>query len=955
MSKKNDAAAKEAAKKYPLNLPDTPFPMRGNLPAREPGWIKDWLEKDVYGKIRAARKGEKRFLLHDGPPYANGNIHVGHAVNKILKDIILKTKTLEGFDAPYVPGWDCHGMPIEIQIEKKFGKNLPKEEVMQKCREYAKEQIKNQMAGFQRLGVLGDWSDPYLTMRPETEAEEIRALGVILEKGFVYRGLKPVNWCFDCQSALAEAEVEYADKSSPTLDTAFPISAEDKPRLEQIFNYKCDKPVAAVIWTTTPWTIPANQALNMNPELDYVLVDTPNRMFVLAESLYEESLKRFGLEGKPVAKAKGSEFHGLRFKHPLCEMDHFYDRFSPVFLADYVDATAGTGIVHSAPAYGVDDFVSCKANGITNDDILNLVMGNGSYSESLPLFGGLNIWKAKDKILDTLQITGNLLSRGSMVHSYMNCWRHKTPLIYRATNQWFIRMDEPNADTKGVFSADAPADPLRKTALEGVDRTEFIPAWGEARLHNMIANRPDWCISRQRNWGVPLPFLINKETGKLHPDTLAILRKVADMVEKDGIEAWTRVKVEDLIDKDTDKYEKSSDILDVWFDSGTTHVTVMRGSHADKLTYPADLYLEGSDQHRGWFHSSLLTGSAIDGRPPYQALLTHGFTVDEQGRKMSKSLGNFIAPSEISDRYGAEILRLWVGLSDYTAEIGLGERILKGTVEGYRRFRNTIRFLLANVSDFDINKDAVAIEDMVEIDRWAIARMQQLQQEIRERYSKYEFHTACSALLLFASDDLGGFYLDILKDRLYTTGANGQARRSAQTGLWYITDTLLKLLAPVLSFTAEEAYACFNPNNKGSIFIEKFTDLPHVKESAELLNKWALIRAVRSDVQVELERLREKGQLGSSLQGEVSMKLPQPEYDVISQLGDELSFVMITSKATLDGVSDKREITVKPSSAPKCERCWQYKEDVGCDKNYPTLCCRCIGNLFGTPETRRFA
>lgn len=942
-------------KKYPLNLPDTPFPMRGNLPKREPAWIKEWLEKDVYGKVRAARKGAKRFLLHDGPPYANGNIHVGHAVNKILKDIILKSRTLEGFDAPYVPGWDCHGMPIEIQIEKKYGKNLPKEEVMAKCRAYAKEQVKSQMAGFQRLGVLGDWNDPYLTMRPETEAEEIRALGEILGKGFIYRGLKPVNWCFDCQSALAEAEVEYKDRQSPTLDVAFPISDEDKGKLEGVFGVKLEKPTAVVIWTTTPWTIPANQALNMHPDLEYVLVETPNRSFILAEGLYEEALKRYGMEGKVIAKAKGEAFKGLRFKHPLAALDPFYDRFSPVLLADYVESTSGTGIVHSAPAYGVDDYISCKSAGFTNDEILNPVQGNGEYAASLPLFGGLNVWKAKNKILDTIAVTGNLLSRGEVMHSYMHCWRHKTPLIYRATNQWFIRMDEANADTQGVINENDPKDALRKTALEAVEATQFVPEWGEVRLHNMIANRPDWCISRQRNWGVPLPFLIHKETGKLHPETMKILNKVADVVEKEGIEAWTRLTPAELTDMEPEMYEKSKDTLDVWFDSGTTHMTVMRGSHADKLTYPADLYLEGSDQHRGWFHSSLLTGCAIDGRAPYKGLLTHGFTVDEQGRKMSKSLGNVIAPSEINDKYGAEILRLWVASSDYTGEISLGEKILKGTVDAYRRFRNTIRFLLANTTDFDIKKDAVPVAEMVELDRWAIARMKALQEEILDKYDQYQFHTAYAALQLFASGDLGGFYLDILKDRLYTTAPDSAARRSAQTALWYITDALLKLLAPALSFTAEEAYAVFNPENKGTIFVERYAELPNVKEGVELLNKWSIIRDLRSNVQMEIERQREKGLIGSSLQAEVSLKLPQEEYDLIKGLGDEAAFVMITSKVTLDGISPERVITVKPSEAKKCERCWQYKESVGEDKNYPTLCCRCVGNLFGTPETRLFA
>lgn len=951
-NKKNESTD---SKKFPLNLPDTAFPMRGNLPQREPGWIEQWNQNDVYGKIRSARKGEKRFLLHDGPPYANGNIHVGHAINKVLKDIILKSKTLEGYDAPYTPGWDCHGMPIEIQIEKKYGKNLPKEEVMAKCRAYAKEQVKSQMASFQRLGVLADWKDPYLTMRHETEAEEIRAFGIIMEKGFVYRGLKPVNWCFDCQSALAEAEVEYKDHTSPTIDVAFPISEEDKPQLEKIFSVETDKPIATVIWTTTPWTIPSNQALNMNPDLDYVLVDTSKRMYVLAEGLYEDSLKRFGLEGKVLAKANGKAFKKIRFKHPLANLDPFYNRFSAVFLASYVDATAGTGIVHAAPAYGVEDYISCKANGITNEEIINPVQADGFFAESLPLFGGLNVWKAKNKIIGALELSGNLLSHGEITHSYMHCWRHKTPLIYRATNQWFIRMDEPDADSAGVIKGHEPKQTLRQIALEGINNTTFIPTWGKQRLHNMIAGRPDWCISRQRNWGVPLPFLIHKETGKLHPDTMGILAKVADLVEKEGIEAWSRLKVSDLITQDVDKYVKSTDTLDVWFDSGTTHMTVMRGSHADKQGYPIDLYLEGSDQHRGWFHSSLLTGSAIDGRPPYKALLTHGFTVDEQGRKMSKSLGNVIAPSEITDTYGAEIIRLWVASSDYTAEISLSKGILKGVVESYRRFRNTIRFLLANTSDFDIKKDAVSLDKLVELDRWAVARTQQLKEEILDKYDRYEFHTACSSLMLFMTDDLGGFYLDILKDRLYTNAADSESRRSAQTALWYITNCVLRLLAPILSFTAEEAWSVFNPESQGTIFVEKFEDLPSIKESVELLNKWAIIRSIRSDVQKEIETLREKGQLGSSLQAEVSLRLPQDEYDIVKALEDEISYVMITSEAKLVGVSEKREISVSVSGFKKCERCWQYKPDVGTDSTYKTLCCRCIGNLFGSPEKRKFA
>ena len=955
MSKEKKTAVNDA-KKFPMNLPDTPFPMRGNLPQREPAWIAEWDEKDVYGKIRKARKGAKRYTLHDGPPYANGNIHIGHAVNKILKDIIIKCRTLDGYDAPYIPGWDCHGMPIEIQIEKKFGKNLPKLDVMAKCRAYAKEQIANQLAGFKRLGVLGDWSDPYLTMRPETEAEEIRALGKIMERGFVYRGLKPVNWCFDCQSALAEAEVEYRDRQSYQIDVAFPLVDTEKERVLSLFGANTTKPIATVIWTTTPWTIPANQALNFNPELTYVLVETADRCYIVAETLWEDAMKRYELEGNVIGSAKGESLEGTLFRHPLALIDKGYDRYAPVYLASYVEATSGTGIVHCSPAYGVDDFQTSKRYGMTNDAILNPVQGNGEYAESLPLFGTMNVWKAGEKIIDTLRVSGNLLADGKMVHSYMHCWRHKTPLIYRATNQWFVRMDEATEDTQSAVACENPATTsLRQTALKGVADTEFFPVWGENRLHAMIANRPDWCISRQRNWGVPLPFLLNKETGKLHPDTLNILYKVADIVEKEGIEAWARLTVADLIEQDVDLYEKATDTLDVWFDSGTTHRTVVRGSHAEKLSFPVDLYLEGSDQHRGWFHSSLLTGSAMAGHAPYKALLTHGFTVDESGRKMSKSIGNVVAPDEVANKFGAEIIRLWVGSSDYSGEISLGQSILKGTVDSYRRFRNTVRFLLANTNDFCIKTDAVPIEELTELDRWAVARIAQLQAEILEKYGRNEFHTATASMLLFASDDLGGFYLDVLKDRLYTCAPKSKARRSAQTALWYLTEAFLKLISPILSFTAEEAWSFFNPQESGTIFTETFSKIPAISNHEELLNKWALIRNIRSDVQKEIERQRELGKVGSSLQAVVELKLPQEEFDFISTLEDELRYVMITSEAKLLGVSDKREITVTTSTNNKCERCWQYRSDVGSDSQYPTLCCRCIGNLFGTAEIRKFA
>jgi len=954
--------------KKTLNLPDTPFPMRGDLAKREPKMLEQWQERGFYQRIRASSKGKKRFVLHDGPPYANGDIHIGHAVNKILKDIIVKSKTLDGFDAPYVPGWDCHGMPIEVQIEKQHGKHLPAGETQRLCRAYASEQVERQKKDFQRLGVLGDWDNPYLTMAFRNEADEIRALGKLLENGYVYRGLKPVNWCFDCGSALAEAEVEYEDRKDPAVDVGFPFAEPEKIAKAFGLTSLPEKPGFAVIWTTTPWTLPANQALNVHPEVEYLLLDTDKGLLILAAEIARkisatstsfpgtdaelrdasapDILRKYGIASyRELAVCKGAALELINFKHP------FYERLSPVYLAEYVTLDTGTGIVHAAPAYGVEDFQSCRKYGLKDDQILTPVMGDGKYVSTLPLFGGQMIWKANPQIVAHMQEQGVLFAHKVEPHSYMHCWRHKTPIILRATTQWFAGME----DVPG-YMGKKPQETLRETALRAVEATQFFPAWGKARLHAMIANRPDWTLSRQRQWGVPMPFFVHKETGVLHPRTPELLEQVAQRVEREGIEAWQALDVAELLGNDAAQYEKIRDTLDVWFDSGTTHLTVLRGSHAAESAFPADLYLEGSDQHRGWFHSSLLTGCMTDGRAPYQALLTHGFVVDGEGKKMSKSKGNVIVPQQVMGELGADILRLWVASTDYSGELSISKEILKRVVESYRRIRNTLRFLLANIADFDPAKHALPPEQWLEIDRYALELARARQDKVREGYDRYQFHTVIQELTGFCSEDLGAFYLDILKDRLYTTGADSRPRRAAQNALWHISHALLKMMSPVLSFTAEEAWQVVKGGAEGSIFEEEWHEFPVLQLDSGVYEAWGSIRQLREFANKKIEELRAKGAVGSSLQAELEIKTSGPAYDALQRLGDDLRFVLITSSAKVTQQSGSGVIIdVRQSAHTKCERCWHYRADVGHDPQHPDLCGRCTSNLYGAGEPRSFA
>jgi len=940
--------------KHTLNLPETAFPMRGNLAQREPKMLEQWYEDDLYGQIREAKNGKPKFILHDGPPYANGQIHIGHAVNKILKDVIVKAKTLSDFDAPYVPGWDCHGLPIELQVEKKHGKPGKKLDLAQfreKCREYAQTQIDQQRTDFKRLGVLGDWDNPYLTMNFKQEADSVRALAKIIDKGHLHQGFKPVHWCTDCGSALAEAEVEYKDKNSPAIDVRMPAAAtaETVERFSTPEGHVGDGDVSMVIWTTTPWTIPANRAVTLAEGLEYTLVqieadgEQPAERVILADDLVTDCMERWNIAHyHKLGFCKGKDLEGLQLQHPL------FDLQVPIILGDHVTTESGTGCVHTAPGHGVDDFLVGQKYGL---EVYNPVGDNGVYKDDTPLFAGQHVFKANEPIVDKLREVGNLMHAESYNHSYPHCWRHKTPIIFRATPQWFISMDK-----KG----------LRAGALEQIKKVGWFPEWGQSRIESMVEGRPDWCISRQRTWGNPIAVFVNRETDELHPNTLELMEKVAQLIEKEGVQAWFDLEPETLLGDEADQYRKVTDTLDVWFDSGVTHHCVLR--EFDGLQWPADLYLEGSDQHRGWFQSSLVTGVAMYEEAPYHQVLTHGFTVDAQGRKMSKSVGNVVAPQDVMNKLGGDILRLWVASADYSGEMTVSDEILKRSADAYRRIRNTSRFLLANLSGFDPKKDTVAMNDMVELDRWVVGRAADLQKQLLEAYDNYQFHSVVQKLMHFCSIELGSFYLDIIKDRQYTAKSDGLARRSCQTALHHIAEALVRWMAPICSFTAQEIWGLL-PGERGEyVFTESwyegFSEFAGVSDTENAF--WMQLLDVRDTVNQALEQSRRDDVIGGSLQAEVTLYADSDLAKSLERLGEELRFALLTSEARVDALDNapanavKAEklalaVEVKQSAYKKCERCWHHREEVGTLPEHDDLCQRCVTNIDGEGEERRFA
>ncbi|GGO88263.1 isoleucine--tRNA ligase [Marinobacterium nitratireducens] len=934
--------------KATLNLPETAFPMRGNLPQREPARLARWNEIDLYARLREAGKGREQFILHDGPPYANGNIHIGHAVNKVIKDMIVKSKTLAGFDAPYVPGWDCHGLPIEHKVETLIGRagdKVPYSEFRQKCRDYAAEQVAGQKADFIRLGVVGDWDNPYLTMNFDTEANIVRALGKIIENGHLIKGYKPVYWSVVGQSALAEAEVEYQDKTSTAIDVRFSF-ADQAAALGKFGSDAGEGPVSLVIWTTTPWTLPANQAVSLNAELDYALVQVeinqgPERIVVSADML-DDIMARWGVDKfEKLATCSGKSLERLVLEHP------FYDRQVPVILGEHVTTDAGTGAVHTAPDHGMEDFVVGQEYGLGT---LNLVQANGTYTDAAGEFAGVHVYKADGPVVDALEREGKLVHLKRFEHSYPHCWRTKTPLIYRATPQWFVSMD---------------ARGLKAQALDAIKGVSWFPEWGQNRIEAMVEQSPDWCVSRQRTWGVPITVFTHKQTGELHPRTAELIEQVAREIEKGGIDAWFELSAESLLGDEAADYDKVTDTLDVWFDSGVTHHAVLR--QREELRFPADLYLEGSDQHRGWFQSSLKTSIAINGCAPYKQVLTHGFTVDEKGYKMSKSLGNVIAPQEVTDSLGADILRLWVAATDYSGEMAVSKQILQRTADSYRRIRNTARFLLANLNGFEPERDAVAPADMLALDRWAVDAAYQLQQKIAAAYDSYRFLEVYQQVHHFCVQELGGFYLDIIKDRQYTTQADSLARRSCQTALYHIAEALTRWVAPILSFTAEEIYEVLPGERKESVFLSTWYEGLFELAADDAFGRefWNRVLDVKTAVNKCLEDARNEKLVKASLASVVTLYVDDSLKADLERLGDELRFVLLTSKAELAPMADAADardtdvtglkVAVAASEEAKCGRCWHHRADVGQNEAHPELCGRCVDNVEGDGEVRHFA
>ena len=933
--------------KNTLNLPETGFPMRGDLAKREPDMLKRWYKEGLYQAIRKAKTGKKTFILHDGPPYANGSIHIGHSVNKILKDIIIKSKGMAGFDSPYIPGWDCHGLPIEHKVEQVIGKpgdKVTPAEFRAACREYAKEQIEGQKEDFIRLGVLGDWDHPYLTMDFKTEAHIIRALAKVIANGHLVKGAKPVHWCTSCASSLAEAEVEYYDKTSPSIDVRF--TAADADAVYSKFGVRNDGlPVSLVIWTTTPWTLPANRAISLNPEFDYQLVRVNDERLILAADLVESVMKRAGITSWIVENdCKGSDLELLRFNHPFMGFD------VPAILGDHVTLDAGTGAVHTAPGHGPDDYVIGQKYGL---ETANPVGPNGCYvSGTYPSLDGVFVLKANDIILDLLKEKGALLHSENISHSYPCCWRHKTPVIFRATPQWFIGMD---------------VNGLRPQSLNEIKGVKWIPGWGEARITAMVENRPDWCISRQRTWGTPMSLFVHKETQELHPRTLELMEDVAKRVEEHGIQAWWDLDPRDLLGDDADIYEKVPDTLDVWFDSGSTHFAVV-DARPEFHGNSADMYLEGSDQHRGWFMSSLMLSTAMKGKAPYREVLTHGFTVDGQGRKMSKSLGNTISPQDVMNKLGADILRLWVASTDYSGEIAVSDEILKRSADSYRRIRNTARFLLANLNGFNPETDMVKPEEMIVADRWAVGRALAAQADILKSYEAYDFHEVVQRLMQFCSVEMGSFYLDIIKDRQYTAKSDGLARRSCQTALFHIAEALVRWMAPIMSFTADEIWNVMPGKRPQYVFTEEWYDGLFGLNAQDSMNDdyWATLLAVRGEVNKVLEQARADKLIGGSLEAAVTLYADDALAAQLNSLGNELRFVLLTSQADVKPLSAAPENAVNSeldglrigfgkAEGSKCPRCWHYATDIGQDSEHPELCGRCVTNVAGNGEERKFA